>query len=604
MCGKRAKAGYQGSISVQPVESVNAILPSLGRRTKSKAPELASIKADCLGSLLRCLQSFSVKQGVLGLVVSRYNFRFIHFLFLPRWRPGVDLCSSSQQITAHHLTKSSVMNRNKKMSERILHHILEILSLLTGKVLVLESLTNSLTVIEVNQDKEMSERILSHALEIIYLLTGDEYTIVKKKSPHTHQLTGECDIDGHNETLGISSNGSSGLQSDSVDTVSEEGDEMNEKDILLVTIGSELAAGYVRSSVVSQFDQEPEPDVRNRQHVKEEKIPVKISEDVSMTTNMCEEQQISLLSLDCVREDVSVSQACMDGNKSCVKQQTGETSFIYSDCGKGYTRNANLTKPKGVHTGENLYGFSEDEKCFSTPIDPNSHKRLHTEEQTYVCSECGKCFKEASSLNSHKKTHTGEKSFPCSVCGKCFSYTSHLNVHMRTHTGERPYLCSECGDCFSKASHLNVHKRTHTGERPFACSECDKCFRHALSLNIHKKTHTGERPFSCSECGKCFGQRSHLNLHKQTHTQERPFSCSDCGKCFSRASTLNAHKRTHTGERPFLCSDCGKCFSRATTLNDHKRTHTGERPFACSVCGKCFSQTSTLMVHKKTHTGE
>ncbi|XP_053545700.1 uncharacterized protein LOC128636744 [Bombina bombina] len=44
--------------------------------------------------------------------------------------------------------------------------------------------------------KKMTERILNHALEIIYLLTGEEYTIVKKNSPHVniHQLTGEVPI--------------------------------------------------------------------------------------------------------------------------------------------------------------------------------------------------------------------------------------------------------------------------------------------------------------------------------------------------------------------------------------------------------------------------
>ncbi|KAM4617606.1 uncharacterized protein O3C94_021555 [Discoglossus pictus] len=65
--------------------------------------------------------------------------------------------------------------------------------------------------------KKMTERILNHALQIIYLLTGEEYTIVKKNSPHSSiHLTGEvpikCDdvaiyfsmeeweyIDGHKE---------------------------------------------------------------------------------------------------------------------------------------------------------------------------------------------------------------------------------------------------------------------------------------------------------------------------------------------------------------------------------------------------------------------
>ncbi|XP_053578125.1 oocyte zinc finger protein XlCOF7.1 isoform X5 [Bombina bombina] len=43
---------------------------------------------------------------------------------------------------------------------------------------------------------QMAEQFLSHALGFIYLLTGQEYTIVKKNSPHSssHRLTGEVPI--------------------------------------------------------------------------------------------------------------------------------------------------------------------------------------------------------------------------------------------------------------------------------------------------------------------------------------------------------------------------------------------------------------------------
>ncbi|KAM4651161.1 uncharacterized protein O3C94_013710 [Discoglossus pictus] len=164
------------------------------------------------------------------------------------------------------------MNQDKKMSERILNHILEILSLLTGKVSVLDHLT----VIEVNQDKEISEGILSHILEIIFLLTGEEYTFVKKNSPRCHQLTRECDPDEHKDTLGMSSSRSSGLQGGNEDTFNKEGED--EEDILPVTIHSDLSAGHVKLSVVSRFDQEAEPDVRGHQQVKEEEIAVNISE--------------------------------------------------------------------------------------------------------------------------------------------------------------------------------------------------------------------------------------------------------------------------------------------------------------------------------------
>ncbi|KAM4614112.1 uncharacterized protein O3C94_022149 [Discoglossus pictus] len=166
------------------------------------------------------------------------------------------------------------MYQDKKMSERIVNHILEILSLLTGKVS--QHLTNSLTVIEMNQDKEMSERILSHTLAIFFLLTGEEYTIVKKKSSHIHQLTGESDTDGHKETLGISSNGSSGLHRGNMDTgsvIKEEEDERDDQDIQ-----SCADSDKVTPSGLSETDQEEETNMRSPRGIKEEEIPVNISD--------------------------------------------------------------------------------------------------------------------------------------------------------------------------------------------------------------------------------------------------------------------------------------------------------------------------------------
>ncbi|KAM4706510.1 uncharacterized protein O3C94_007109 [Discoglossus pictus] len=302
----------------------------------------------------------------------------------------------------------------------------------------------------------------------------------------------EEDVRDENDTvqMTIHSDICAAPQSDNVDPVSDDGEDVkDEKGILPVTSQSELSAGHVRSSVVSKFDEEAEPDVRGHQQVKEEEIPVNISEDVSMTSTT---QPGESWCSSHVRDNFSVSHGYMDANHSCVKQQRGETSFIHSDCGKGFPRNGNLIRIKGVHTGQNPYGSSDYEKCFSTRKELHSQERSHMEEKTYICSECGKCFSHASNLIRHKKTHTGEKPFSCSDCGKCFSRASHLNIHKKTHTGERPFPCSECGKCFSQVSHRNTHKRIHTGERPFQCSECGKCFSRASNLNIHKKTHTGE----------------------------------------------------------------------------------------------------------------
>ncbi|KAM4687509.1 uncharacterized protein O3C94_006022 isoform 1-T2 [Discoglossus pictus] len=384
------------------------------------------------------------------------------------------------------------MNQDK-MSDKILNHILEILSLLTVKIS--QHLTKSLTVIEMNQDKMMTERILTNTLEVMYLMTGEEYTIVRKNIPHSHHVTVECDAGGHKETLGILPIRSSGLQSDNVDPVSEgREDEMGEKEIPPVTIQSELSAGHVRPPGGSELGKEAEPDVRSHQQVKEEEIPVNISEslhsgNMDIISVIKEEED--------KRDDQEIHQVEM-GSDPCP-----DVSKIWNALEEDHI---SLISPDHV-----LEDFSLSHSYLEAkPI-------TYTGQKTFVCSECGKCFSRPTHLDQHVRTHTGEKPFACSECGKCFRQATHLNRHMATHTEEKPFECSACGKCFSQATYLNRHIRSHTGGKPFECSACGKCFSQATYLNRHIKSHTGEKPFECSECGKCFRQATGLTKHKKTH---------------------------------------------------------------------------------------
>ncbi|XP_053567715.1 gastrula zinc finger protein XlCGF66.1-like [Bombina bombina] len=91
------------------------------------------------------------------------------------------------------------MNKMKKLPERILNHILEILYLLTG-----ERVTNTLTSSDMTGDKVTTERILTHTLQIMYLLTGEEWKYIeghkelyKNVMMETHQALRTMEIPGN-----------------------------------------------------------------------------------------------------------------------------------------------------------------------------------------------------------------------------------------------------------------------------------------------------------------------------------------------------------------------------------------------------------------------
>ncbi|XP_044141798.1 oocyte zinc finger protein XlCOF7.1-like [Bufo gargarizans] len=148
-------------------------------------------------------------------------------------------------------------------------------------------------------------------------------------------------------------------------------------------------------------------------------------------------------------------------------------------------------------TGHRLGEMSASSKC-RTHFEKKS-KKIGKDERLFTCSECGKSFTRKANLVKHQKIHTGEKPFSCPECEKSFFQKSILVEHQRIHTGEKPYSCPECGNCFKCRSHLVKHQRIHTGEKPFSCPECEKCFSQKSNLVKHQKTHTGEKLFTCPQ---------------------------------------------------------------------------------------------------------
>ncbi|KAM4642558.1 uncharacterized protein O3C94_016856 isoform 2-T2 [Discoglossus pictus] len=354
-----------------------------------------------------------------------------------------------------------------EVCERILYHVLEIIYLLTGEDSLLQHLSKSLIINETNNDKKMTKSMLNHVLEIIHLLTGEEYTIVKKTSPHIHQMTVECLLeDEMDENVLVHSRLCAGNHDVNTDNLSLKEEEEDEREVDFHQVESHLdpytGPFNVKPSIAPETKQE-ELTRRDSQQVKEEIIPVIISEGESLDRN--------------------TSGAIHDNNTS---NEKGSTS---------------LNK-------------------MTTELNSHVHVKVRNE-KLFPCSECGKGFTLKSNLTEHQRIHKGLKPFPCSECGKCFSRTSHLVSHLKIHTNNKLFSCSECGKSFNWKSNLTIHQRIHTAERPFACTECGKSYTHQSSLIRHQRGHTGEKPYACSECEKCFTHQSSLMKHQKVHDSEK-----------------------------------------------------------------------------------
>ncbi|KAM4642551.1 uncharacterized protein O3C94_016851 [Discoglossus pictus] len=279
-----------------------------------------------------------------------------------------------------------------------------------------------------------------------------------------------------------------GLYDNNLDTVSvmkEEKDELDQRDILQVTIHSDLCA-----------DASMDMNAPGQSHNSDKDI-----------TNI-------------YQGTIHVNTPSENGsNSEMINVAKGLTC---TDCGKHFNNRYYLIGHQKIHLGEKPFACSQCGKCFCQKSDLIIHQRIHTGEKPFTCSQCGKCFREKAQLVKHQRIHTGEKPFACSQCGKCFTQKTQLVTHQRIHTGEKPYPCTQCGKCFSEKSKLVKHQRIHTGEKPFACAECGKCFCQRTDLVRHERIHTGEKPYACSHCGKCFTQKSQLDVHQRVHVVDKP----------------------------------------------------------------------------------
>ncbi|XP_053577726.1 zinc finger protein ZFP2 isoform X2 [Bombina bombina] len=545
------------------------------------------------------------------------------------------------------LTRLLTMNDDeKKLPERILKGILEVLSLLTGEVTLVQHLSNSLTVKEMNRDKKIFDRIMNLIQEIMRLMTREEYTSVKKNLPHSsiQHLTREGEDsavslsmevweypEGQMEmcvnrralkSLGSVSPESTGSHDENVGTIliGEGGKYTREKkDIKQEETETDLCADTSNTNdVIEEFQNKvhtPTEDTNSVSQLAPRDFPLQQKGDSPSASYQYKDKahpshekfnkNLNNKASGTRVIDKKSTTVCTKSASSmldCKKEQTEE---VVSSKSKQFIIESKIvdanheSQPK-----KKQYDCPDCGKVFIVKSKLVEHHRIHTGEKPYVCPDCQMAFTKRSHLVRHSKTHTGEKPYVCQTCGKGFSERANLIKHNIIHTGEKPYVCQTCGRGFSERSTLVRHNRMHTGEKPYVCQECGTAFSNRSSLVKHQIIHTNEKPYVCDKCGKCFTQNASLIKHNKTHSGEKPYTCSDCGKSFFEKSNLVTHYRTHTGEKPYVCQECGKGFANKSNLAAHQIIHTNKKPYVCETCGKCFTQNASLFKHNKIHRGE
>ncbi|XP_069835738.1 oocyte zinc finger protein XlCOF8.4-like isoform X2 [Dendropsophus ebraccatus] len=425
-------------------------------------------------------------------------------------------------------------------------------------------------------EQERRETSILHlTLEIIYLLTGEDYTVVKK-------TCGECVAPSSSRSGGWSRARGPITEPPPPSLIPERN---NEQKILELTHKMmELLTGEVPircQDVAVYFSMEEWEYVGGHKDLYQEAMmedhrPL-TSPDGSSKRNPPERCPAPLDP----HQDEDVTNVKLECEAMCVRR--GEEEDEPTDMSDNRSEGNGLVSPTyTAQADESLITHNAPHTTDRPSNREDSHPNLSNVSQRgmkmFQCGECGKRFTKNANLFTHRRIHTGEKPYSCSECGKCFTRKTGLNQHKIIHTGEKPFTCSECGKSFNQKSFLFKHKIIHTGEKPFTCSECGRRFTQKAHLIHHQRTHTGEKPFSCSECEKCFTTKAKLRDHQRTHTGEKPFACSECGKCFSQKYSLVEHQRTHTGEKPFSCPECRKCFTQKSNLVSHQKIHSGMKP--------------------------